>query len=105
MFPHYNLEQWHRPEEFLPERFDPNNSELFFKPGTTELRHPKSFIPFTFGPRNCLGQTLARLELKVLLSRFLTRVDYKIKDDQMENDYRYSIMEARHLYGEIIRRN
>ena len=100
-FPHYNPEQWHRPEEFLPERFDPQN-ELFYKPGTNELRHPKAFIPFTFGKRNCLGQTLARLELKVLLCRFLTKVEFEINPELMANGkLRYSILEGRHLYGKI----
>ena len=98
---HYNPEQWHRPEEFLPERFDPQD-ELFFKPGTNEPRHPKSYIPFTFGPRNCLGQSLAKLELKVLLCRFLTKVDFEVRQDQIENDkWRYHILEGRHLYGKI----
>ena len=99
--PHYNPDQWHRPEEFLPERFDPQN-ELFYKPGTNEPRHPKSYHPFTFGLRNCLGQTLARIELKVLLCRFLTKVDFEVKQEQIENEkWRYHILEGRHLYGKI----
>ena len=101
-FPHYNPEQWHRPEEFLPERFDPQDA-LFFKPGTTELRHPKSLAPFTFGSRNCLGQTLAKLEIKVLLCRFLTKLDFEIQDSLLQNDkLRYNITDGRHLYGTII---
>ena len=100
-YPHYNPEQWHRPEEFLPERFDPSN-ELFYKPGTKESRHPKSYIPFTFGTRNCLGQTLAKLELKVLLCRFLTKFDFEIKDEIMQNDKcRFHILDGSHLYGRI----
>ena len=45
LYPHFDPNQWRRPEEFLPERFDPEN-ELFYKPGSKEIRHPKSFIPF-----------------------------------------------------------
>ena len=101
LYPHYNPEQWHRPEEFLPERFDPQN-ELFFKPGTKEARHPKSYFPFGFGPRICLGQILAKIELKVVLSRFLTKVDFEVRQEHMENDkWRYYIHEGRHLYGKI----
>ena len=101
MHTHHNPEQWHRPEEFLPERFDPHD-ELFFKPGTKEVRHPKSYIPFIFGPRNCLGQSLARMELKVLLCRFLTTVEFEIKDELMQNSkLRYHVLEGRHLYGKI----
>ena len=100
VYSHYNPEQWHRPDEFIPERFDPE-SELFFKPGTKELRHPKSYIPFSFGPRNCLGQTLAKLELKVILSRFVSKVEYEINEELMINDYRYNVIDGKHLYGKI----
>ena len=102
-YPHYDPKQWQRPEEFLPERFDPED-KLFYKPGTKENRHPKSLIPFTFGMRNCLGQTLAKLELKVLLSRFLTKVEYEIKDELVQNDYRYNVFDGRHLYGKITKK-
>ena len=100
-YAHYNPEQWHRPEEFLPERFDPSN-ELFYKPGTKEVRHPKAYIPFTFGTRSCLGQTLARLELKVLLCRLLTKVELEINPELLWNEkLRYNILEGRHLFGKI----
>ena len=100
-YPHYDPNQWRKPEEFLPERFDPEN-ELFFKPGTNEIRHPKSFIPFSFGIRNCLGQILAKLEVKVILARFLTKVDYEISKNDSENNFRYSVYDVRSLFGTII---
>ena len=98
--PHYDSKQWHRPEEFLPERFDPE-SDLFFKPETTEMRHRKSFIPFSFGLRNCPGQTLARLELKVILSRFLAQVDYEISKKDLESNFKYSVYDTRVMKGTI----
>ena len=81
-YPHFNPEQWHRPTEFLPERFDPE-SELFFKPGTKSIRHPKSFNAFSMGKRKCVGQTLAMLTAKVILVRILTTVKYEVSDDLM----------------------
>ena len=79
---HFNPQQWKEPHRFLPERFNPD-SEYFLTPAGKK-RHPFAFCPFSFGPRACVGQNMAMMELKVFVAFMLLRVNYEIPQAQLD---------------------
>ncbi|XP_043496384.1 cytochrome P450 4C1-like [Polistes fuscatus] len=62
-----NDKYWKDPLTFNPDRFLPGNYDR------------KCFLPFSAGRRDCIGQTLAMIEMKgivaTLLRKFVVRID------------------------------
>ncbi|XP_064256718.1 LOW QUALITY PROTEIN: leukotriene-B4 omega-hydroxylase 3-like [Passer domesticus] len=61
---HHNPDLWPETEVFNPLRFSPENSKRWSR---------LSFIPFSAGPRNCIGQSFAMAEMKVAVALTLSR--------------------------------
>lgn len=59
----HNEQLFANAEEFKPERFLGERN--------TEKLNPFTYIPFSAGPRNCIGQKFAMYEIKSIVSKIL----------------------------------
>jgi cytochrome P450 len=91
---HHNPDLYHRPGEFLPERFlGPD-------------RHGRPlWMPWGGGRRRCPGQHLAMLEMSVILKTVLRSVRVEPAGHRMEHAYWRSVIVAPHAGSRVILRD
>ncbi|XP_050545269.1 cytochrome P450 4C1-like isoform X2 [Daktulosphaira vitifoliae] len=92
---HHLPELYTNPWEYNPDNFDPEN---------VAKRHKYTFIAFSGGPRNCIGEKYAMLSTKVLLSTFLRNFSVhtkcKMSDIKLKIEF---TMNSVHGYQVMIR--
>lgn len=54
--------------------------------GVGENNSELSFLPFSFGMRNCVGMNLALMELKTALLTLVKRFRFELADEKMKNE-------------------
>jgi cytochrome P450 len=46
----------------------------------------KAFTPYSLGPRNCIGQNLANLEIRLAVSHLFRQLDFRLNAEMKEGD-------------------
>ncbi|CAH1790898.1 unnamed protein product, partial [Owenia fusiformis] len=67
---HMNDEYFPEPFKFKPERFEKQKSV------------PWTYLPFSGGPRNCIGQMLSQIEAKVIIAKFFKKFNFELTPNQ-----------------------
>lgn len=70
---HHSPTLWDEPEEFRPERFSKENKAM---------QHPYAYLPFGGGPRLCIGNNFALMEMQLILVQMLRRFDLELAPGQ-----------------------
>ncbi|KAJ6789795.1 hypothetical protein PWT90_02345 [Aphanocladium album] len=71
---HHSTDIWGQDvEEFRPERWE-----------TVTQRQKTAFIPFSHGPRACVGRNVAEMEMKLIAATWVKRYSAKVRQGPME---------------------
>ena len=82
---------WPRPDDFIPDRW-------LVQPGHELYPIKGAWRPFESGPRNCIGQELALLEIKLALVLVIRKFDFSMPYDEW--DQLHPRKSPRHVAGE-----
>lgn len=75
------------------DKFDPEN----FLPENVAKRHPCSYIPFSTGPRNCIGMKQGTLAVKTMLIHLIKfykfRTEFKMENLRVKTDITMKLLD------------
>ena len=73
----------HRDKEIFGADAEEYNPERWLAPGASK-NFDKSFVPFSVGPRACVGRNVAMMELAVIIASLVRRYDFELEEPQAE---------------------
>ncbi|PTB77119.1 cytochrome P450 [Trichoderma longibrachiatum ATCC 18648] len=96
---HHNPAHFHDAETFIPERWL----------GDARFQSDKrdAFMPFSIGPRNCIGRNLAYSEMRLILARIVWNFDIRLAKESVGWDMRskvYMLWEKGPIYVYLAQR-
>lgn len=68
---HRHPDFWARPDEFNPDRFSREEQRR-------TMQSPFQYVPFSAGPRNCIGQRFAQMQMIVVLASLLSAFTFSL---------------------------
>lgn len=77
---HHNGNQWQRPFEFLPDRFD--LAHPLSRTPSGAKRSTFAWLPFNGGKRVCFGKTFAEYVIKIMVTMMTQRFNMKFVDQK-----------------------
>ncbi|KAH7558362.1 hypothetical protein BM1_05634 [Bipolaris maydis] len=86
-----NPNYWPEPHKFIPDRW-------LVEPGHPLYPPKGGWRPFEYGPRNCMGQTLAMLDIKITLA--MTVREFDVHDQYEEWDQLHPSSGIKTVFGE-----
>ncbi|CAK5009461.1 unnamed protein product [Aphanomyces euteiches] len=77
----FTTKYWSQPDEFVPERFlegtAPFEADKALRNGQG---NSYTYLPFSTGPKNCIGMRFAMAELQVVISNLLLQFSFRLTD-------------------------
>ncbi len=87
---HRNPKYWDRPDDFIPERFDDENAKNF------------AYYPFGAGPRLCIGEHFAMMEMALIVRKFYEKYSFQSYQKTLEKKALVTLRTT-NLLGKIIK--